>query len=69
MRRMTALFLQVQNEVRLSMAEKRLNSEEIRQIPVFSAAEEVKHFNPTEMEKVEPVWPDCSSSSSVFYLL
>ena len=57
MKRMTALFLQVQNEVRLSMAEKRLNSGEIREIPVFSNVDEVKAFDPTESEKAELVCP------------
>ena len=52
---MTALFLQIQNEVRLSMAEKRLNSGEIREIPVFSNVDEVKAFDPTESEKAELV--------------
>ena len=54
---MTALFLQVQNEFRLSMAEKRLNSGEIREIPVFSNVDEVKAFDPTESEKAELVCP------------
>ena len=46
MKRMPAPFFQVQNKVRLSMAEKRLNSGEIREIPVSSTVDDVKTFNP-----------------------